>query len=58
MVDTDITATHPVTAAEEDAGHKITGIGADYTAVEPTVILQMIVGQMEYVPIRANIAGH
>ena len=44
MVDTDITATHPVTAAEEDAGHKIMGIGADYAALEPTVILHITVG--------------
>ena len=44
LVDTDITATHPVTAAEEDAGHKIMGIGADYAALEPTVILHITVG--------------
>ena len=58
MVDADTTATHPVTAFEEDAGHKTTGIGADAAAVEPTVISHNTVGHMEYVTIRANIAGH
>ena len=38
MVDADIMGTHPVTAVEEDAGHKTTGIGAGAAAVEPTVI--------------------
>ena len=38
MVDVDITATHPVTAVEEEVGHKTTGIGAEAAAVEPTLI--------------------
>ena len=58
MVDTDITATHPVTAVEEDACHKTTVIGAEAAEVEPTVISHITVGHTECVPIQANIVGH
>ena len=58
MVDVDITETNLVTAIEEDADHKTTGICAEVAAVEPTVILHITVGHTECVPIRANISGH
>ena len=57
MSDTDITATNPVTAVEEDADHKTTGIGAEAVVVEPTVILQITIGHMECATIRENISG-
>ena len=58
MVDADITATHPVTVVEVDAGHKTLVIGAGGASVEPTVISHITVGHTEYVPIRAKISGH
>ena len=58
MLDTDIMATHPVTAVEEDAGHKTTGNGTEAAAVEPTVISHITVGHTECVPIWENIARH
>ena len=57
MEDVDITATNIVTAVEEDAEQKITGIGAEAVVVDPTVILLITVGHTEYVIIRENIAG-
>ena len=57
MEDVDITANNPVTAVEEDAEHKTTGIGADAVLVELTVILHISVGHTECVTIRANNAG-
>ena len=53
----DITENNKVTAAEEDAEHKIMGIGAEAVVVEPTVILHITVGHTECVPIRAKTAG-
>ena len=44
MVDADITATHPVTVVEVDAGHKTLVIGAGGASVEPTVISHITVG--------------
>ena len=41
----DITATNSVTAVKEEAEHRTTGIGADAMVVEPTIILQITVGQ-------------
>ena len=38
MEDMDITETNTVTAVEEDAEHKTTGIGAEAVVIEPTVI--------------------
>ena len=58
MVDADITATHPVTAVKDDAGHKTTEIGAEAPAVELTVISHITLGHMKCVPIRENISGH
>ena len=53
----DITENNKVTAAEEDAEHKIMGIGAEAVVVEPTVILHITVGHTECVPIREKTAG-
>ena len=58
MVDADIMETHPVNAAEEDAGHKTTGIGVEAAAVTPTVISHITFGHTECVPIQEKIAGH
>ena len=56
MEDVDITATNPVTAVEEDAKHKTTGIDTEAVVVEPTLILHNTVGHTECVPTRAKIA--
>ena len=56
IVDADITATNPVTAAKDDEDQKTTEIGTEATVAEPTVILQITVGHTECVPIRAKIA--
>ena len=57
MEDEDTTETNPVTAVEEDAAHKTTGIGAESVAVEPTVILHITIGHTECVPIRSKTSG-
>ena len=57
MEDEDTTETNPVTAVEEDAAHKTTGIGAEVVVVEPTVILHITIGHTECVPIREKTAG-
>ena len=53
----DITTTNPVTAVEEDAVNKTTGIGAEAVVVDPKVILHITVGHTEYVTIREKTAG-
>ena len=57
MEDTDITATNPVTAVEEDVYHKTTEIGAYAVEVETIVFLHITVGHTDCVTTRANIAG-
>ena len=57
MENVDTTATNPVTAVKEEAGHKPAEIGVEVVVVEPTVILYITVGHTECVPIRVNIAG-
>ena len=58
MVEADTTPTHPVTAAEQDVGHKPMGIGAEAAAVEPTVISHITVEHTVYVLIWSKIARH
>ena len=58
MVDADITATHPVTAVEDDTGHKKTEIGEEAPAVELTVISNITVRKMKCVSIQGNISAH
>ena len=57
MLYADTRATNPVTAVEEDADHKKTGIFTEVAVVEPTVILHITVGHIECVPILAKISG-
>ena len=57
MEDVDITATNPVTAVEEDAEHKTTGIDTEVVVVEPTLILHITVGHTECVIIGVKTAG-
>ena len=56
MEDVGITATNPVTTAEEYKVHKTTRIGAEAVVVETTVRLHITVGHTECVPIRKNTA--
>ena len=58
MEDENTTEANPVTAVEEGASHKKTGIGAEAVAVDTTVILHIAVGHTECVATRKNNSGH